>query len=46
MFKMMVLSQGAAAIPLPTIAPEQEAGEWFGSVPLFRVVLVDDSDHT
>ena len=45
-FKMMVLSQGAATIPLPTIAPEQDAGERSWSVPLFRVVLVDDSDHT
>jgi ATP-dependent Clp protease adaptor protein ClpS len=42
----MVLSQGAATIPLPTIAPEQEVGERHESVPLFRVVLLDDSDHT
>jgi ATP-dependent Clp protease adaptor protein ClpS len=33
-------------MPLPTIAPEREAGEQFESVPLFRVVLLDDNEHT
>jgi ATP-dependent Clp protease adaptor protein ClpS len=42
----MVLSQSAANIPHPTIAPEQELGERHESVPVFRVVLLDDSDHT
>ena len=31
---------------LPTIAPEREVGEQNESVPLFRVVLLDDNDHT
>jgi len=44
--KMMVLSQGAAATPLPTIAPDQEVSERHESVPVFHVVLLDDSDHT
>jgi len=31
---------------LPTIAPEQEVGERNEAVPLYRVVLLDDNDHT
>ncbi|HUI79991.1 MAG TPA: ATP-dependent Clp protease adaptor ClpS [Bryobacteraceae bacterium] len=31
---------------LPTIAPEREVGERHEAVPLFRVVLLDDNDHT
>ena len=42
----MVLSQGPLAAPFPTIAPEQEVGERQELVPIFRVVLLDDSDHT
>jgi len=30
----------------PTIAPEREVGERQDFVPLFRVVLLDDNDHT
>jgi ATP-dependent Clp protease adaptor protein ClpS len=45
-FKTTVLSQGAAATSLPTIAPAQEVGERRESAPVFRVVLLDDNDHT
>jgi ATP-dependent Clp protease adaptor protein ClpS len=45
-FKTMVLSGGAAAIPLPTIAPGEEVGDRHEPVPVFRVVLLDDSEHT
>jgi len=42
----MTVSSATAGTSVPTIAPEREAGERFESVPLFRVVLLDDNDHT
>ena len=33
-------------MPLPTIAPEQETSERQDRVPLYRLVLLDDNDHT
>jgi ATP-dependent Clp protease adaptor protein ClpS len=33
-------------MPRPMIAPEQEVRENDQSVPLYRVVLLDDNDHT
>lgn len=30
----------------PMVVPEQEVGERHDPVPLFRVVLLDDNDHT
>lgn len=42
----MTVNSSMAAMSLPTIGPAREAGERFESVPLFRVVLLDDNDHT
>lgn len=42
----MTVNSATAAMSLPTITPEREVGERFESVPLFRVVLLDDNDHT
>jgi ATP-dependent Clp protease adaptor protein ClpS len=42
----MGVSKPTATTPLPTISPEREVGERHEPVPLFRVVLLDDNDHT
>ena len=42
----MAVNSVTATISLPTISPAREAGERYESVPLFRVVLLDDNDHT
>jgi ATP-dependent Clp protease adaptor protein ClpS len=34
------------SVSVPTIAPGQEVGERHDFVPIFRVVLLDDSEHT
>jgi len=42
----MTFSSATESVSLPTIAPEREVGDRNESVPLFRVVLLDDDDHT
>lgn len=42
----MTVNSVSGSISPPTIAPERKGGERYESVPLFRVVLLDDNDHT